>query len=136
MEAVAEGAVRAGGRCTGIIVPAMFPKRTGGNPSLTAVEECPTLLSRITRMCASSCAFVVLPGKIGTLAELVLAWNLVALADPDKRCPRLLAYADPWKPLMQQLMASLGAKDMLRHIAFVKDVEGVLKGLPPAPGMQ
>lgn len=77
MEAVSEGARRAGGEVIGVTT-ALFNHRPP-NPHLTHREDTTTLLERLDYLVHVASGFVVLEGSIGTLAELFLAWNLLAV---------------------------------------------------------
>jgi len=77
MEAVSEGARRAGGEVIGVTT-SLFNHRPP-NPHLTHREDTTTLLERLDYLVHVASGFVVLEGSIGTLAELFLAWNLLAV---------------------------------------------------------
>ena len=77
MEAVSEGARRAGGTVIGVTT-ALFNHRPP-NPHLTHREDTATLLERLDYLVHVASGFVVLEGSIGTLAELFLTWNLLAV---------------------------------------------------------
>lgn len=73
MGAVAEGALRAGGKVTGIIPRFLLPKEAS-QPSLQRLDEVietETMHERKHIMFERSDAFVALPGGIGTVEEIV-----------------------------------------------------------------
>jgi uncharacterized protein (TIGR00730 family) len=73
MGAVAEGALRAGGKVTGII-PRFLVNREATEPALDRLDELvitDNMHERKHRMFEDSDAFVALPGGIGTLEEIV-----------------------------------------------------------------
>jgi uncharacterized protein (TIGR00730 family) len=76
MEACSRGAHSANGQITGVICAA-FAKRSP-NPYLTETINTNDLLERITALMRLADAYIVLDGNIGTMAELMLSWNLVA----------------------------------------------------------
>jgi uncharacterized protein (TIGR00730 family) len=80
MGAVADGALAAGGRVTGVI-PAGLVDRELAHPALTAMRIVTTLHERKAVMAELSDAFLVLPGGLGTLEELaeVLSWAQLEL---------------------------------------------------------
>jgi uncharacterized protein (TIGR00725 family) len=78
MEAVSEGARRADAPVVGVTT-ALFNHRAP-NPHLTHREDTTTLLSRLDYLIHVASGFVVLEGSVGTLAELFLAWNLLAVS--------------------------------------------------------
>lgn len=77
MEACSRGAHEVGGEVIGVTCQ-LFTNRTP-NPYLTKEIECKDLPERITTLMHLADAYVVLDGSIGTLAELFLAWNIVAM---------------------------------------------------------
>ncbi len=76
MEAASRGAVEEDGEAIGVTASPLFPQRTGANAFVTSVEDTSSLTERIGRMVEMSSGFVVLPGSIGTAAELVVVWNI------------------------------------------------------------
>lgn len=87
MEAVSAGAATQGGRVYGVTAPDVFPTRAGANPHVT--DEIPesSITARIARLVDMSDAAIALPGSIGTLAELMVAWNVAFLAPVSARQP-------------------------------------------------
>lgn len=80
MEAVSAGAAGAGGTVIGVTAPAVFPERSGPNGHLSAEIVATTITERIHRLVDLADAAITLPGSIGTFTELVVAWNVAALA--------------------------------------------------------
>jgi uncharacterized protein (TIGR00725 family) len=78
MEAVSEGARRAEAPVVGVTT-ALFNHRPP-NPHLTHREDTSTLLERLDYLVHVASGFVVLEGSVGTLAELFLTWNLLAVS--------------------------------------------------------
>lgn len=74
MEACSRGATGAGGRAIGITC-AELP-RSGGNPYLSEERPEPDLHARTRTLIRLSAAYIILPGKAGTLAELSFLWAL------------------------------------------------------------
>ena len=77
MEAVSVGARRAGADVIGVTT-ALFHERTP-NLYLTHQEHTSDLLQRLDYLMHAASGFVALEGSIGTLAEVFLAWNLLAV---------------------------------------------------------
>lgn len=79
MQAANEGAAtvvpEAAGRSVGIRVELPFEQEV--NPFVGQVYEHPTFFSRLHQFAIMSDAFVVVPGGVGTLLELSLAWQLL-----------------------------------------------------------
>ena len=80
MGAVADGALAAGGRVTGVI-PAGLVDRELAHPGITAMRIVTTLHERKAAMADLADAFIALPGGLGTLEELaeVLSWAQLEL---------------------------------------------------------
>ena len=74
MEACAKGASEAGGEAIGVTTND-FATRTP-NPFLSRELRQASLIRRIDTLVRTGDAFVVLPGGVGTLAELMVVWNL------------------------------------------------------------
>ncbi|KAH3768067.1 DNA-binding protein [Pelomyxa schiedti] len=127
MEATAIGAKAVGGSSFGIVVPSLFLQRHkmgGANSSLTGVIDTPSLISRIEKLVSSSATFVVLPGSLGTLQELVTVWNEAHLSRSNNSTPpRIFVWRDPWEKIMQNLMETLAVEPEILH--FVTFVDGV-----------
>ncbi|MEW6236788.1 MAG: LOG family protein [Candidatus Omnitrophota bacterium] len=77
MEACSLGAREAGGEVIGVTCRS-FSKRSP-NPYLTQEILTEDLPDRISTLMRIADAYVILDGNIGTLAELFLAWNVVAM---------------------------------------------------------
>jgi uncharacterized protein (TIGR00725 family) len=99
MEAVSEGARRAGGEVIGVTT-ALFNHRPA-NPHLTHREDTTTLLERLDYLVHVASGFVVLEGSIGTLAELFLAWNLLAVE--GRPAAPLVCLGRPWAGFVRGL---------------------------------
>ena len=80
MGAVADGALAAGGRVTGVI-PAALVDRELAHKGVTELRVVTTLHERKAAMAELSDAFLALPGGLGTLEELaeVLSWAQLEL---------------------------------------------------------
>lgn len=104
MEAVSAGAASKGGRVYGVTAPDVFPTRAGANPHVT--DEIPetSITGRIARLVDMSDAAIALPGSIGTLAELVVAWNVAFLAPVSARPPYPVVTVGPlWHQVVTDL---------------------------------
>ncbi len=80
MGALADGALAAGGRVTGVI-PTGLIERELAHPGVTAMRIVTTLHERKAAMAELADAFIALPGGLGTLEELseVLSWAQLEL---------------------------------------------------------
>ena len=80
MMASSHGGSDTQGKVRGVIAPTVFPQRgLMGNKFLSEVSVAHRLPERISKLVIDSQIFVVCPGTIGTLSELLLAWNLSSL---------------------------------------------------------
>jgi len=109
MEGCSRGAVEAGGWAIGVTAPAAFPDRPG--PNRWVQEELPaaTITERIHTILSLSAGCLALDGSIGTLTELVVAWNVAfvaALAGAPGR--PVVAVGPRWRSLVPQLAAAIG----------------------------
>ena len=75
MEASARGARQAGARTIGVTV-ASFTHRDGANQFIDKELRENDLHDRTRRLIEEAAAFVVLPGRAGTLAEVTFLWAL------------------------------------------------------------
>jgi uncharacterized protein (TIGR00730 family) len=85
MGVVADAALGAGGRVTGVINQRLFD-RGHLHPKLTMHEVAATMRERKARMAELADAFIALPGGLGTLEELLEAATLTQLGDHVKAC--------------------------------------------------
>ena len=126
MEASAKGANEAGGKVIGVTCDA-FSIRTPC-PYLTEERREPTLLRRIDTLIHSADAYVVLPGGIGTLAELFVVWNLLAV---DCLSPRpFLLYGEHYQELLRcfERLAEIGPRQT-KYLKVIEDQEALLEEL-------
>ena len=100
MEASARGAREAGGRTIGVTMQS-FTGRSGANAFIDR-EFCENdLFDRTRRLIEQAAAFIVLPGRAGTLAELAFLWALRKTGHLDSR-PIVLVGAE-WEQFLQEL---------------------------------
>jgi uncharacterized protein (TIGR00730 family) len=101
MGAVADAAMAAGGRVTGIIPRALEEKEIG-HREVTELLVVETMHERKALMAQRSACFVALPGGIGTLEELVeaLTWTQLGI---HRKPVGLLDVAGYWRPLLALL---------------------------------
>ncbi|MBX5442347.1 MAG: TIGR00730 family Rossman fold protein [Solirubrobacteraceae bacterium] len=98
MGVLADAALAAGGRVTGII-PRTLLRREVGHGSLTELVVVETMHERKHEMARRADAFVALPGGIGTVEELVEALTWTQLGVHRKPCA-LLNAGGYWTPLI------------------------------------
>lgn len=110
MEAASLGASRAGGHVIGVVAPDLFLARSGANQHVTHVIEARTLAERIGALTDLADGAIVLPGSIGTAAELVIAWNQnhIMRRNGGPRLPTV-AVGEDWHAFWTLIIARLGA---------------------------
>ena len=104
MEAAARGARSADGDTVGFTAPPVFPGRSGANSHIKIEVPSDSLSLRIHNMVEAAAGFLVMPGSIGTLTELMVAWNSAFVTrysgEPTKP---VAAVGEPWKSLVPHL---------------------------------
>jgi uncharacterized protein (TIGR00730 family) len=88
MGAVADGALNAGGKVTGVLTQRLF-ERGHLHPGLTEHEIVSNMRVRKARMAELADAFIAMPGGYGTLEEIFEALTLTQLGDHKKACALL-----------------------------------------------
>jgi len=128
MGAVAEGAMSAGGKVTGII-PRFLMNKEATEKALGALDELVVtedMHERKHRMFEESDAFVTLPGGIGTLEEVIEIMTWAQLGRHTK--PIVLANINSfWDPLSTLL-------DHMRNAGFIHTGHRVKPLIVDAPG--
>jgi hypothetical protein len=101
MEAVSAGAAAMGGRVVGVTAPSIFPERTGANVHVGHEVVETTISLRIARLVESTDGAIVLPGSIGTFAELAVAWNAAFVAPFRGDSPKPVVAVGPvWESII------------------------------------
>lgn len=114
MEAVSKGAKEAGGHVIGVTAPAVFPHRPGGNMYLTEETRAESLAERIHELIDVADAAIALPGSIGTLTEIMMAWNLAFVARYAGHHPApLVTIGDTWRSIVDDLTQRLNTDGSL-----------------------
>ena len=109
MEAVSKGAAEAGGHVIGVTCDQIERFRPLA-PNQYVVEEIryPTLQERVQHLVRENEGMITLPGGIGTLSELALAWSLLQVGEIPKRPFVALG------PLWQQTLHTFFSPDYIR----------------------
>jgi predicted Rossmann-fold nucleotide-binding protein len=102
MAAFSEGIDAGGGHIRGITLE-RFP--TPPRNTLSEEIRARDFFDRMRNMIEESQAWLALPGGLGTLAELAMAWDLVAIRVFEPR--PLLLYGEMWTPVIDALAAHL-----------------------------
>lgn len=110
MEAASKGAFEAGGRVVGVVAPELFRDRFGANRFVGEELAEATLAARIGTLTDLASGTIVLPGSIGTAAELVVAWNMnhIARLSGGRRLPTVTV-GPVLADLCRMLVEDLGA---------------------------
>lgn len=106
MGEVANAALNAGGKVTGVIPEALW-KREVGHPGLTEIAVVPTMHARKAQLIDLSDAFVALPGGFGTLDELfeVLTWQQIGYHHKPVGLLNIAGYYDSLLSFIQQALS-------------------------------
>ncbi len=136
MGELADAALAAGGRVTGVIPVGLFAREVG-HTGLTELRETGSMHERKQLMYDLSDAFIALPGGLGTLEELaeVTTWSQLGL----HRKPIVLLDVDAfWEPLVTQLdrMVSVGLlkqvnRDLVQRAESPEEALSVLASAEP-----
>jgi hypothetical protein len=127
MGAVADAAMAAGGKVIGLI-PTRLLEREVGHRAITELITTRDMFERKQQMIDRADAFVILPGGLGTLDELLDVITLRQLGYHDKPIVlvNLDGYWDPFIALVDQIVghsfALPGARTLYRVVATVDQV--------------
>lgn len=122
MEAVCRGAVEAGGPTIGITAPSVFPGRTGANDWVQHEIAADDLVHRIGVLTSIAVGFVAMPGSLGTLAELLIAWNLAFVAPfSEGAFGPIVTVGDTWGTIVPELTSQLNTNDGFVTVATTVD---------------
>ncbi len=135
MEAVSRGAHNAGGRVLGVTAPTVFHDRAGANAFVA--EELPAshLVERLHELTDIAVGAIVLPGSLGTMAELGVAWNLAFVTRFSGSIPKpIVAVGEIWRDLVERIGSTLKTDTaLIRCVASVdKAVETISRLIPTA----
>lgn len=110
MEAASKGASLGGGHVIGVTAGRLFRGRSAANPYVTEELTASTLSERIGILTELAHGAIVLPGSIGTAAELVLSWNMnqVVRVHGGRRMPTV-AVGEEWREVSAVLTRAIGA---------------------------
>ena len=126
MGTVADATLSSGGQVLGII-PQRLLEREVGKREVDQFEVTETMAERKERMIAASDAFVVLPGGLGTLDELLEVMTLRQLSFIDK--PIVLVDIDAyWQPFMRLFERIVDEAFAEKDATSLVEVEGSVEG--------
>lgn len=133
---VADGALAAGGRVVGFIPEHLYDLEAA-HTDLTELHVVDTMHTRKMRMFEQSDGFLVLPGGLGTLDELmeVLTWKQLGL---HRKPVVLFDMAGYWQPLLTLLDAQIAAgfarpahRNLFEVVDTYADALAAMRRAPP-----
>jgi uncharacterized protein (TIGR00730 family) len=131
MEAASKGAAEAGGHVIGVTTARIEEFRGEGHrANRWVVDEIrhPTLRERLMHLILEADAYVVMPGGLGTLNELVTVWELMRVGDIPPR--PIVVYGDHWRAMLETLHETpYVATSSWRFLAFADTPQGVIDHL-------
>jgi uncharacterized protein (TIGR00730 family) len=127
MGVVADAALAAGGKVTGIINRRLHA-RGHLHPRLTTHEIAATMRERKARMSELADAFIALPGGLGTLEELLEAATLTQLGDHVKPCAALnvRGFYNPLKTMLDKAVDEGFLKPQHRDMILIESAPAAL----------
>jgi uncharacterized protein (TIGR00730 family) len=101
MAAVSQGAGEAGGHVIGITADRIETFRLEGKPNQWVNEEIrySSLQERVMHLVLHNDGMIALPGGIGTLSEMALAWSLLQVGELPPR--PLVLLGEAWPPTLK-----------------------------------
>ena len=133
MEAVSRGVNEAGGWVIGVTCDQIEQWRpVTPNPWIQEELRYPTLKERLYALIDNCEAALVLPGGIGTLAELAVMWSQLQTRSIAPR--PLIFIGEGWQAVFDQLIAQFNGYITLDHrqfVTFAPDVEAAFQMLVP-----
>ncbi len=108
MEAVSRGARSEGGEALGVTAPDIFRNRPGANEFVTEEWRAAHLMERIHELTDVGSASIALPGSLGTLTEVAVAWNLAFITRfSGANAKPVVTIGDNWRRLIDHLAVEL-----------------------------
>lgn len=126
MEAVSRGAAAAQAHVVGVTAPDIFASRSSANEFVVEEVAAPTLAKRIDLMMEMASGTISLHGSIGTLTELMVAWNIAHVSRFSTRRPKpVVAVGERWQKLVPHLAEHLSADGSL--VSWVETVDEAVR---------
>jgi len=130
MEAVSLGAKEKGGLVIGVTAPPVFPHRSGPNHHVDIELPSDHLLDRIDRLLDLGHAHLALPGGIGTLTEILAAWNVLYIRWLQGRKTKPLGLHASWREIVRPgLMIKPEHVELIRFIESEAELRAFLEGV-------
>jgi len=125
MAAVSRGACEAGGHTIGVTLAAFDRWPLPSNPWLREERKAPDLFTRHQWLIAEADGIILLPGGVGTLAELFVTWNLLQIGGMASKPVVLVGWE--WRKVLEHLMGHLHLQT--RDLKLIQVVETVEEGV-------
>ena len=139
MGAVADAALAAGGRVTGVM-PQSLVEREIAHDSLSAIHVTQTMHERKALMAELADGFFALPGGPGTLDEIVeqWTWGLLGIHAKPSGFLNVKGYFDPLRAMTERMAAEgFVARAYAEMLIFAEDAAELLTRfqgyVPPTP---
>ena len=138
MEAISKGASKHNVSVIGVTVPSLFSNMSKDSFEVKANEfinkeiKTESLSSRIHHLLENSKAIIVLPGKIGTLTELIVAWNTNYLYNisKDKDVIPIFLKKKYWKEIIDNMPRDMELdSNFLKYYKNVEELEKFIEKL-------
>lgn len=118
MEATSRGANEAGGHVIGVTCDEIETYRpVGPNPWVQEEWRRGTLRERLATLIESCDAAIALPGGVGTLLEICLFWNEVAIHALEPK--PLILIGPQWRTVMETFFTELGDYVALKNREYL-----------------
>jgi uncharacterized protein (TIGR00725 family) len=118
MEASSHGAKEAGGQVIGVTCEEIENwRKVSPNPWITQEVRCKTLIERLQYLTDACDAAIALPGGIGTLLEISLVWNRLAIQALKPK--PLVLVGEGWHSVFEELIAQMGHHIVPRDRAWL-----------------
>ena len=125
MEAISRGAHEAGGHVIGVT---MNQFKSTPNPYLKRVEPSADFYARLQTLILQSVGYIALRGGMGTITEISLVWNKLAMNVLPRR--PLILLGECWPRAIECLRAHLVISDSdMAHLTFVMTAEDAVTAL-------
>ena len=123
MTAVSQGAAEAGGHVIGVTCDQIEQFRPLG-PNRWVKEEIryPTLWERLLHLVTKSDGMIVLPGGIGTLSEMTLAWSFLQVGEVPNQ--PLVLLGDLWRQTIETFYTTDYVREQdMKLLSYADDPE-------------
>lgn len=133
MGSFSQGAFEAEGEVIGVTCKSLeeWHSNVVPNPHLTQEIAEPSLMHRIDTIIRRSDAYIIMPGGVGTLAELTCCWNMISVEEVPLR--PVILFGPQWAALLQAFYDTLGefvhnrGEEFLYQANNIKEIQAILK---------